>query len=53
MGKYGREVWWGSIVGKYGGEVRLVSMLGKYGYEVWLGQPLISVFITWYRSRWR
>ena len=35
VGKYGREIWWGSMVGKYGGEVCCGSMVGfmvwKYG----------------------
>ena len=47
MGKYGGEVWWGSIVWKYGGEEwwgRIVGKcwgsmvgnnVGKYGRAVW------------------
>ena len=39
VGKYGWEVWWGSmvgsLVGKYGGEVKCGIRVGKYGGEAW------------------
>ena len=58
VGKYGREVWLGSMVGKYGGEVCCGSMVGfmvwkyggkgslkgKYVGEVWCGKMVGEVW---------